>query len=912
MRAWSRRCFLGNGLKLSRKSLLSVTVALAVFIKVGAFSTDFSYARQVEKTSVHIGVFNSEEEARGFYESLPSHIKDRIATDSLWLDVYKTHRGFIEHQINIDDVSSEHARLLCENIQRLKVQCLVTGSKPFLPVEQNVDVADVQTNEADSDLTFIPRPDKKPNLLRPMGLRIAYDVPEAEADALKAEISDDVEIQPTLQQDLQHYGDQFSTAFAQGDSGLVHNTPYAEARDRLLVALQAIDEDEGIDGLSAAAKTEIQKLGRVAFEAAGEAYFSGFLNRYDAPKEALSPDARAGKAFVHHVSQNLSESVDQTVDALVSNAFGQISSGGGIDSDLLTQSADQLFMAGARGFIDAGLATARRSDLYALRHLELEYNINDFENAYFSALITQPVYQSADLRHNVFFQGGGVINERSVDVEENDRNRHTVNLGAAYRYLTPDEKYLIGGNVFVDHQWPYDHARMSVGADVRMDDLNFATNYYQPLTGFQESRTEDNGLQYEERALRGYDVEVGYKPKFDRNLEVFGKGYHYWRTNGEKDLRGVEIGAEYKIAEHFKIKGAVIEENGGRDGAELTLQYYTPLYDEEEANLALADMPEDSLRSHIFDKVRRENRLRIEERLQPGSEPIVVDGPAFASSSPADDATGVSIGTDVTLTFGADVLAGAGDIVFTDLTDGTGNFTVAVNDARVGITNNVVTLDLSAMLLEFNTNYQVTFARGVFMDAAGNDSPALNAGDLNFNTVVNPIAGFPAATTTRSPNTTGSAFTPRGLTATWQTTVNVTGAPDGVIFESGANGRGIAASFGSGSLVFAAGTGNVSSTTGGAIFGSFPIASIPQGLHHFVFVAKPTAPAEIGVYMDGIRIIDESTVAAMGANEWAGTDNSGYGLTGSGLRSGVDTSPLGGVTLTNNLSFYSNQQPADF
>ena len=75
-------------------------------------------------------------------------------------------------------------------------------------------------------------------------------------------------------------------------------------------------------------------------------------------------------------------------------------------------------LSGARGLIDAGLAVAKRSDFYALRNMELEYNINNFENSYLSALITQPVYQSVDLRHNIFFQGSGILNEKSIDIDD--------------------------------------------------------------------------------------------------------------------------------------------------------------------------------------------------------------------------------------------------------------------------------------------------------------------------------------------------------------------------------------------------------------------------------------------------------------------------------------------------------------
>ena len=162
-------------------------------------------------------------------------------------------------------------------------------------------------------------------------------------------------------------------------------------------------------------------------------------------------------------------------------------------------------------------------------------------------------------------------------------------------------------------------SRIGIGADAKAKDLNFAANYYYPLTDYKDSRRDTNGNQYEERALEGYDVELGYTMPFLPTLSVFGKGYQYFRDTDD-DIRGLELSAEYNVLDHLKIKGSVIEENGGRDGVELALQYSVPLYDVDKPNLALAAMEpaagSTSMRGKIFEKVRRENRIRVEERLK--------------------------------------------------------------------------------------------------------------------------------------------------------------------------------------------------------------------------------------------------------------------------------------------------------
>ncbi|MCB1720661.1 MAG: hypothetical protein KDI11_02800, partial [Alphaproteobacteria bacterium] len=223
-----------------------------------------------------------------------------------------------------------------------------------------------------------------------------------------------------------------------------------------------------------------------------------------------------------------------------------------------------------------------------------------------------------------------------------------------------------------------------------------------------------------------------------------------------------------------------------------------------------------------------------------------------------------------------------------------------------------VTIDLSAQLLDYLSDYEVTFAAGVFEDLSGNPTVAMNSGDLNFTTVVDPTAGFPAATVSMAPGGTSGSHENAQDPGTWETIIDIGGAPDGVIFESGATGQGIAASFGGGNLVFAAGDGASTATGPDSIFGTYPIASIAQGLHHFVFVADPDAPSEIGLYIDGIRVITQSIAGNMQGGEWAGTNGAGYGLVNNLIRAGVNSNAISGATLISNLDFYTNVVPASF
>ncbi len=557
----------------------------------------------------------------------------------------------------------------------------------------------------------------------------------------------------------------------------------------------------------------------------------------------------------------------------------------------------------ASAFIDTGLAAAKNSQYAFLRNLEVSYKIRENSKPEYSILTVQPIYSSSGKKHNLFAQAA----------LSREGPRTSAGGGLGYRYMPGSENYVVGSNIFLDFERPYNHMRASAGLDVQTSLLGASANYYKGISDWNDSITG-----FQEQPMDGYDLELTGRMPFLPALEVFGRGYRWQGIDGVDDIDGTELRLEYSPVPAFTLEGLMNNEDQAETEYGLGLRYnYTfgapseYLYDWQE------QFRQKSASEYIFTKARRENKIRVQERIDPngplGAGAVVPVGPAFVGSAPLDGAVGVSIGTDVVLTFAADVFAGVGNLVFTDLTDASDDFTIPVGDARVGIVNNVVTVDLSAQLLEFSSNYEVTFAAGVFTDAALAPSPELIAGDVDFTTVVDPTAGFPAATVSIAPNTLGPNLTPRNTTSTFQTTIDVAAGPNGVIFESGGSGRGIAAWFHLGNLVFAAGQGNTVATGGGSIFGSFPIASIPQGLHHFVFVAKPTAVAEIGVYMDGIRIITQTTAAAMTSNEWGGTDVSGYGLTSPvSIRTGGNVAVLTNATLANNFSFYLSQQPASF
>lgn len=578
---------------------------------VSAYAKEFAS----NNTSVRIGIFNSQTTAQLFFENLPPQVQNTIDRDQLWLNAYKSSSGFTEHHLEISGLSSDNSNNICTFAQSKNLQCLGSTKVKWNPSSATPSQ---KTAHTASHSKATKSASKLPIILKPLGVRVDSASNNTVKD-FDLSLSDPYPLDGRVNKEHVHsYGSKFSLEPQNLDTkeARAAKAAYDVARNNFLSALQNIGDGVNNDRGDEAARDNLISLARQTFEAAGSAYLSGFLEQETTKADILSSNAGSGETFIHHVKQNLKGNARVSIDNFVSDVLSTATT----DTELnIKKQTDAFMLSGARGVIDSGLYAARRSDLYALRNLELEYNLNNFEDSYFSILTTQPIYQSPDLQHNIFLQGGGIINEQSVDIQDDGVSRHTLNVGAAYRYLPPSEKYLIGSNIFLDHQWPYNHTRMSLGLDAKAENLNFATNYYVPLTDYRDSRTDIDGNEYEERALRGYDVEVGYTTPFLPALSVFGKGYQYFRDTDD-DIRGLELSAEYKVRDNFLLKGTLVEENGGRDGFEMALQYRMPLYDKDELNLILADMQPAagivSMKPKIFEKVRRENRIRVEERLK--------------------------------------------------------------------------------------------------------------------------------------------------------------------------------------------------------------------------------------------------------------------------------------------------------
>lgn len=202
--------------------------------------------------------------------------------------------------------------------------------------------------------------------------------------------------------------------------------------------------------------------------------------------------------------------------------------------------------------------------------------------------------------------------------QEYEQDRRIGNFGIGQRWDVADKNWLIGYNVFFDHDFSRNHNRLGLGLEAWSDYMKFAANYYTPLSDWKDSKDFDD---YLERAARGYDVRFqGYLPSyphlgaslmfeqyFGDKVALFGK------DNLQKDPYAVTVGVDYTPVPLFTIKGEHKQgENANKMAkVELTMNYRigVPLKDQLDPNMV--DVAR-SLKGSRYDLVDRNNYIVLE------------------------------------------------------------------------------------------------------------------------------------------------------------------------------------------------------------------------------------------------------------------------------------------------------------
>ena len=230
-----------------------------------------------------------------------------------------------------------------------------------------------------------------------------------------------------------------------------------------------------------------------------------------------------------------------------------------------------------------------------------EVTIEGFEGSKptFNILTTQPITESEDLKDTTFWQGSIFSND----------GRETLNLGLGYRRLSDDEKWLSGINLFYDHEFPYDHRRASIGAELKSSLVEFNANKYY---GLSNALTGENGVQ--ETALGGFEFELGTQIPYIPGTKFFAKQFKWDGEDGGADLKGktysLDIGRE--ILTNTSLEAGIHDYDGTKASEKFAkLTYYFGKQSKTVGPFIAAAAFDNlkSMKDKRLDKVRRTNTI---------------------------------------------------------------------------------------------------------------------------------------------------------------------------------------------------------------------------------------------------------------------------------------------------------------
>ena len=309
----------------------------------------------------------------------------------------------------------------------------------------------------------------------------------------------------------------------------------------------------------------------------------------------------------------LATQVASTLQTLATQDWKQITSSenGGISGHVRNKAkdyAEDYVRSSVKNQVVDPLKGAAQDFLGQFGTAQLQFDISDkgsFNNI--NAKLFSPWYDTEDTL--IFTQ---------LSFQEYEHNRRIGNFGIGQRWDVADKTWLLGYNVFLDHDFQRSHNRLGIGAEAWTDYMKFAINYYHPLSDWKNSKDFDD---YLERAARGFDVRFqGYLPQYPHlggslmyeqyygdKVALFGK------DNLQKDPRAITASIDYTPVPLFTVKA---EHKRGQDSkketkAELTMNYRIgmPLKDQIDPDMVQAAR---SLKGSRYDLVDRNNYIVLE------------------------------------------------------------------------------------------------------------------------------------------------------------------------------------------------------------------------------------------------------------------------------------------------------------
>ncbi|MFA6409637.1 MAG: inverse autotransporter beta domain-containing protein [Gammaproteobacteria bacterium] len=201
-------------------------------------------------------------------------------------------------------------------------------------------------------------------------------------------------------------------------------------------------------------------------------------------------------------------------------------------------------------------------------------------------------------------------------------NDTTLNFGTGYRYLTQNQNWMFGGNVFVDEAMRYAHRRVGFGAEIFQKYGVLRGNYYLAITG-QKNISVDSSVTTYEKALSGYDYSLETPLPYLPWMRLILTGYH-WDGYLKTNINGGEASLRMDPLSNLELTLGSGKETGTGWRAFLNASWYLdrPAFIEYRMSDQLFSQTAFTaadLSKHRLEKVRRHNDVVVERGTISGS-----------------------------------------------------------------------------------------------------------------------------------------------------------------------------------------------------------------------------------------------------------------------------------------------------
>lgn len=344
--------------------------------------------------------------------------------------------------------------------------------------------------------------------------------------------------------------------------------------------------------------TILPALGRAADSGPSSTFSGSFGNFQDQP--SWGPFPLTGSSYSLGVSQpgGTPKATPNGFEHLALTMIQQAASG----------NPGSAALGAARSLLGAGFKSFLTDAPGWLKRTEVEFDITKYSKPEFSLLTVQPLFQSEDYLNTLFTQGRAAYGR--------DR-RTTLNIGFGFRRLVFGEGLMLGANTFFDYEMPFDHRRVGVGGEIRSGPLELNVNHYNAIS----HKVKADGGAFE-RALDGYDLELGAQIPYLPWARLFGK-YFYWDTVAQaKNIQGQRIGLRLRPFPLGEIEVGYTDDNFNPAATFVHIRISIGLgrtaQDSDVAKIDDVPFRFTSMKEQTLDKVRRENTIRV-ERTKPAA-----------------------------------------------------------------------------------------------------------------------------------------------------------------------------------------------------------------------------------------------------------------------------------------------------